>query len=128
MKELNEILASVIKHDSALNGYTPSDLPEAAKARIQNTLVSLEKELSSEELDLVEKWTGGVEIFNKAEAEFRDGEYCYSIFSDGSLYFRSSGDSEVWTLASDFAVEKKGELAEMKSALLQHLGLGGRVA
>ena len=106
MKELNEILETVIKHDSTLSGYTPSDLPEAAKARIQNTLVSLEKELSSEELDLVEKWTGGVEILKKAEAEFRDGERCYYLFEDGSLYFRSSGDSEVWSLASDFAEEK----------------------
>jgi len=127
MKTLNEILETVIKHDPALNGFTRESLPLASKARIQNTLVSLERNLDAAEVDQLEKWTGGRGIFEQAEGAFSEGECCYYVYSDGSLYFRSSGDSEVWTFASDFADDRiingyDGALDEIDSKLLKHLG------
>lgn len=127
MKTITEILTIAIKHDPALSGFKASDLPDAAKARIQNTLWSLERHLTHEELAELGKWTGGNAVFNSAEAQFRQGECCYYVFADGSLYFRSSGDSEVWSDASDFADERiingyDGPLDDMDADLLRHLG------
>lgn len=124
---INQILATVIKSDPALTGFTPDDLPIAAKARVQNTLVSLERGLSDEDIDALEAWTGGNEIFNSAEFSFGFGECRYYVFEDGSFYFASSGDSEVWAFASDFATDRicngyDGPLGKADAALLEHLG------
>jgi hypothetical protein len=127
MKTLNEILETVIKRDAALNGYSPSTLPQAAKARIQNTLDSLERGLNRDELEVLKAWTGGAEIFKQAAADIQERECGYFVFGDGSLYFRSSGDSEVWSDATDFADKKivngyDCSLDEMDEKLLRHLG------
>lgn len=124
---INTILQTVIRLDSTLRGFTPDDLPVAARARIQNTLVSLERNLTTEDLDELEKWTGGNEIFSASTFECSEGECRYYVFGDGSLYFRSSGDSEVWSDAADFANERiingyTGKLDAMDAALLRHLG------
>jgi hypothetical protein len=124
---IRDILLTVIENDNALVGYSTEDLPQAAKARIQNTLCSLERHLTHEELDILEKWTGGNGVFDAAEAKFHDGGQCYYVYSDGSLYFSSNAASEVWGDARDFAVERiihgyDGQLDKMDSALLRHLG------
>jgi hypothetical protein len=124
---IHDILLTVIENDNALVGYSPEDLPQAAKARIQNTLCSLERHLTHEELDILEKWTGGNEVFDTSEAQFREGGECYYVFPDGSMYFSSNAESEVWGDARDFAVERiihgyDGQLDKMDSALLRHLG------
>ncbi|MGO8679905.1 MAG: hypothetical protein ACLQU6_03200 [Limisphaerales bacterium] len=128
MKTQNELLEMVIKKDAALTGFKASDLPEAAKARILNTMVSLEKDFSSEELDIIEAWCG--KGYKAATFSTSEGECCYYIFADDSLYFRSSGDSEVWAFASDFATDKiipaydstDRPIDKMDAALLNHLG------
>jgi hypothetical protein len=124
--EIQRILATVIKSDPALRGFTADDLPQAAKARIQNTLCSLERHLSSDDLRTLESWTGGNAVFDSAEAQFREGECCYYVFADESIYFRSSGDSEVWAFARDFAdrliINSDREFDAIDSGLLRHLG------
>lgn len=131
MKNLQEILALVVKQDAALRGFDDLDLPEAAKARVQNTLVSFERYLSHEELEILEGWTVGKSIFSSAVASLSEGECCYYVFADGSLYLQSNGDSEVWSEATDFADERilrgsVGPIYGMNAGLLTHLG--GRFA
>ena len=124
------LLSRLIKSDTALTGFSAADLPLAAKARTANVIHSganLWKGISDVDFCAVKKWAGGKEIFDLAVASFREGECCYYVFSDGSLYFASSGDSEVWADASDFAVERivngyEGPLDEMDAGLLNHLG------
>lgn len=128
-KTLNQILETVIKNDPALAGFKPSELSEAAKARVAVCLAagSLD-EHEPEELEMLGRWSA--KHWEKATFEARQGECCYYVFADGSLYFRSSGDSEVWVNASDFATDRiipsydstDRKLDEMDSALLNHLG------
>jgi hypothetical protein len=127
MKTLNQILAIVITLDPALKGFEPTDLPEAARARIANTSENtyLEAHLSDEELLTLHQWSD--EHFKKSVFSASEGECCYYLFADHSLYFRSSGDSEVWACASDFASDRilngyDGPLDRMDSELLTHLG------
>ncbi len=72
--KLFEILATTIKNDLALNGFSPSDLPEAAKARVAVCLYSgsLDREHSHEELEQLEKWSA--KHYEKAVFEAREGE------------------------------------------------------
>lgn len=124
-----EIRARLIQNDPALNGFSPADLPEAAKARTWACLYagSLDRHHSNEELEEIGKWCGDRKSLDASVASFRSGECCYYVFADGSLYFASNADSEVWADASDFAVEKiingyEGALVEMDADLLNHLG------
>ena len=123
---IKQILNRIIESDPALRGFGAEKLPAAARARVQNTLVSLEKILTHEELLEVEKWTGGNAIFDQAVTSLSEGECTYYVFSDGSLYFRSSADSEVWAFASDFAEHLingyDGQLDQMDTSLLVFLG------
>ena len=129
MKNINQLLEIVIASDDCLRGFKPDDLPMSAKARIQKTLVSLESKLSYDELDLLEKWMGGKSAFD-SEWKTSQGECCYYVFSDDSLYYMSSGDSEVWNFASDFAKDRiipsyyryDRELDKVDSELLMCLG------
>jgi len=131
---IKEILTRLVEADTALRGFTSSTLPLAAKARAANCIYSGAapwKGITEEEFAALKKWVGGKEIFAAAIASFREGGCCYYIFSDGSLYFASSGESEVWADASDFAVERiingyEGKLDPMDFDLLTHLG--GRLA
>ena len=58
MKNLNELLAEVVEKDNALTGFGVAELPEAAMARILNTLCSLEKHFTSDELAIIKEWCG----------------------------------------------------------------------
>lgn len=127
-----ELLARLIEADAALTGFSPDSLPEAAKLRTLNTLVSLERKFSEEEVTQLENWAKSSGGFEGAEAAFSPSDRTpdsstYYVCADGSLYYACSGDSEVWCFASDFADERiingyEGPLAEMDVKLLTHLG------
>jgi hypothetical protein len=125
-----KILQTTISSDPALRGFTPGDLPTAARARVAVCLAagSLDTKFSSSDLDILEQWSGEMNaILATAVASPGEGECTYYVFADGSLYFRSSGDSEVWADAVDFATERilngyDGPLDSMDHQLLIHLG------
>jgi hypothetical protein len=124
---LTELLTRLIEADTALAGFAADNLPMAAKLRALNTMTSNERHFSSEELDEIETWANSSGGSDAAIASFRDGECCYYVCADASLYFSSSAESEVWAFASDFAVERivngyDGPLDEMDAELLKHLG------
>lgn len=122
-----EILTRLIKSDTALRGFSATDLPMAAKLRAINTATSLERDFNHKELVEIAAWAESSGGFDAAVANFRSGECCYYVCADGSLYFASNADSEVWADASDFAVERiingyEGALDSMDAGLLKHLG------
>jgi hypothetical protein len=124
---ITEILTCLIKSDTALRGFSATDLPMAAKLRAINTATSMERHFNHEELVEIAAWAESSGGFNAAVAKFRSGECCYYVCADKSLYFASNADSEVWADASDFAVERiingyEGKLDSMDVELLQHLG------
>lgn len=123
----SEILTRLIKSDTALLGFTAIDLPMAAKLRAINTATSLERDFNHDELIEIAAWAESSGGFDAVVAKFRLGECCYYVCADGSLYFASSADSEVWADASDFAVKRimngyEGPLDAMDAGLLKHLG------
>jgi hypothetical protein len=126
-KNMNaELLTRLIKSDSALAGFSPDDLPQAAKLRAINTATSLERDFNHKQLVEIAAWSQSSGGFD-ATASFSSGESSYYVCDDGSLYFASSGDSEVWADAADFAVERivngyEGSLDLMDYELLRHLG------
>ncbi len=126
MKNLNEILRKVIQSDAVLHGFAPESLPQAAKARVANTIQSLESRLEEQELQELEKWIEG--IFEKASFQASENGDIYYVFPDDSLYFScGDGDSEVWTFAPDFAIDRiinngDAEITGMDAELLLHLG------
>lgn len=129
MKSLNEILAVVIKKDPALAGFDVQTLPLAGKARVAKTSYSgaLDREHSHEELMEIKNWSGEKGVLQQAVASFSEGECTYYVFSDQSLYFASSGESDVWAFAADFAAERiingyDQEILGMDAALLNYLG------
>ena len=130
-----ETLNKIIKSDNALAVFSAFNLPMSAMARTSACLqsgASLWRDITDEELAAVNAWSGGKKILDSAAGKFREGECCYYVFSDGSLYFASNADSEVWADANDFAVERiingyDGGLDAMDKALLAHLGGFGDV-
>jgi hypothetical protein len=104
---INEILSVVIKSDYAMRGFVdPEKLPFAARARVKDIMVRFESRLDSNGLLSLKMWAGVFHNEWRAIAELGN-EYCrYFVFRDGSLYFRSNGDSEVWASAEDFALER----------------------
>jgi len=91
---------------------------------IANQITSYEKFLSHEELAVLKEWFGeDSHVFSTEE------QGCtYYIYSDGSLYFSSTGDSEIWNFAIDFAQKKiidgyDQAITGMDSKLLEHLGI-----
>lgn len=122
-----KLFTRLIKSDTALTGYSVTDLPMAAKLRAINTATSLERDFNHEELVEIAAWAESSGGFEAAIASFREGECCYYVCADGSLYFASSAESEVWADASDFALERimngyDGPLDSMDADLLTHLG------
>jgi hypothetical protein len=121
-----ELLTRLIKSDSALAGFSPNDLPQAAKLRAINTASSRDRDFTHEELVEIEVWSQSSGGFD-ATASFSSGESPYYVCDDGSLYFASNGDSEVWADAADFALERivngyEGALDLADYELLRQLG------
>jgi hypothetical protein len=102
-----EILEKAIKHDPALNGFSPDDLPESAKVRIKKTMASLERHFTDPELRAIEEWVG--DSPKPIKSHEYDRENSLDLFGDGSLYVNSSADSEVWCFASDFLTDRLDE-------------------
>ena len=128
-RRLKEIIEKVIAADKpTLDGFEADSLPESARARIGNIHGFLESHLEEDELEIIQEWSE--KYWEKATFTTSEGECCYYLFEDGSLYFRSSGDSEVWCFASDFAQDRiipaydgsTRELDKMDRELMEHLG------
>lgn len=124
---MTALLDRLIKSDTALRGFSADDLPLAAKLRAINTTTSREQDFTHEELSAIAAWAEASGGFESVLARFPEGECCYYVCADGSLYFASSADSEVWADANDFAVERilngyEGKLDAMDAGLLNYLG------
>jgi len=130
MSAIKEIITRLIKADTALRGFTATNLPMAAKLRAINTATSMERYFNHEELVEIAAWAESSGGFDAAVAKFRSGECCYYVCVDDSLYFASNAESEVWFDANDFAIERivkggyGGPLDSMDAELLEHLGIG----
>jgi hypothetical protein len=130
MSTIKEILTRLINSDTALRGFTATNLPLAAKLRAINTAAALERYFNHEELVEIATWAKSSGGFDAAVASFRSGECCYYVCADDSLYFASNAESEVWFDANDFAIERivkggyDGPLDSMDADLLKYLGIG----
>jgi hypothetical protein len=123
-----EMLTRLIRADTTLRGFSPTDLPMAAQLNTLDSLVWLERYFSKDELSEVANWAKSSGGFEAVVARFRYGGCCYYVCADGSLYFESSAVSEVWSDAREFAAERiidggpDGPFDLMDSGLLRYLG------
>ena len=105
---LTEIIAKATRTDSALEGFNPTDLPEAARYRL--ALLASCGNFDSKfgwEIEIPALVALRVE---PAETFTERPEACdpwsYLVFSDGSLYYANNAADDVWADARDFITER----------------------
>jgi hypothetical protein len=107
MKTTLEIIRTAMHLDrAALDGFDPSDLPDAAKYRLallaQRGAFDSNLDWESEIPALVALGVEPVEIYTEKPRDL----WRYLVFRDGSLYYSDNAQDEVWGDARDYIVER----------------------